>query len=120
MTTPQGIPIVRSRVFNGTDASGGHYSTHYALLTLPNGEPVDAPVEHLLDAPTDYPVDPELRGMTGDYHAMVMAQQSGRHAAHTWLSSHSETAPDRQDTERRRQIVLARIAAVARELQRTA
>jgi len=107
------MQIMRSRNFSYSLPDGSPVSTHWLATTGPDGSPADIPLEQLLGLPTSYPVDPELDGLSGDYHAFVAAQMGGARIARSYAMRHSEAAPDPQETERRRQRLLARIAQLA-------
>jgi hypothetical protein len=113
------MQITRSTNFSYQLSDGSAVTTHWLAKTAADGSPADIPVEQLIGLPTSYPVDPELDGLSGDYHAFVEAQMGGRNAARAYAARHSEAQPDPAETERRRQRLLARIARAAATEQGT-
>lgn len=112
------MEVTKSANFNGTSASGVRYSTHWAQVLGPDGQPQDVVVEELLGTPTSYPVEDmagqSLSGLSGDYHAFITAHQGGKQAARAYFHQHNESYPDPERSEQRRQRMLARIAKLAR------
>jgi hypothetical protein len=63
----------------------------------------DDTAERLLDLLTDWPMNYEFQGMSGDYHTWLLAQQGGRKAIADYIRTRSENAPnaDRDAVTRR-------------------
>jgi hypothetical protein len=92
------IQVTPSTAFYPNDQCG---TTTWITLTDATGDVIETTVEALLQQPTHYPVDPELNGLSGDYHAFMLAQQ-GLPAARAYARAHGENTGDVELAETRR------------------